>query len=81
MTIYIKFNKFTDLIMAIAVDNFLFFSVIFATNMCMQNDKCFNFLSYLCMSYDANASMCNLKLTYPFYNVCCTMSRLVAIHS
>ena len=30
LTIYIKFNKFTDSIMAKAEDNFPFFSVMFA---------------------------------------------------
>ena len=41
LTIYIKFNIFTDSIMAIAEDIFTFFSVIFATNMCLQKVKRF----------------------------------------
>ena len=41
LTIYIKFNNFTDSIMATAEDIFLFFSVMFATNMCLQKVKRF----------------------------------------
>ena len=39
MAIYVKFNRFTDSIMAIDGDKFPFFSVMFATDMCMQNVK------------------------------------------
>ena len=41
LTIYIKFINFTDSIMAIAEDIFPFFSVMFATNMCLQKVKRF----------------------------------------
>ena len=41
VTFYIKFSKFTDSIMAIAEDNFPFFSVMFAIITCMQKVKRF----------------------------------------
>ena len=58
--------------MAIAEDIFPSFSVMFATICACK----FKFI-IICMSYDANASMCNLKLIYPFiilYVVLCNMS-------
>ena len=59
--------------MAIAEDNFPFFSDMFATNMCMQKAKCFFNLIIICMSYDANNSV-QFKTNLPFYNpVCFTM--------
>ena len=76
MTIYIKFNNFTDSIMAIAEDIFPSFSVMFATICACKKLNALNFI-IICMSYDANASMCNLKLIYPFiilYVVLCYMS-------
>ena len=39
--LYIKFKNVTDSIMAIAEDIFPFFSVMFATNMCLQKVKRF----------------------------------------
>ena len=47
LTIYIKFGNFTDSIKAIAEDIFLFFSVMFATNTCLQKVKRFKILSYM----------------------------------
>ena len=52
--------------MAIAVENFFLFSVMFAASICMQQVKRFLHFMILCMSYDADASMCYLKQMYPF---------------
>ena len=74
MTIYIKFNKSTDSIMAIT-------EYVHAKGLTLLN------FIIICMSYDAYASLCNLKLIYPFiilYVVSCLniyMCRLIVIHS
>ena len=65
---------------------------MFATSMCMQKFNLLLNFTIICMSYDANASMCNLKLIYPFIilyvalyiHVTCLniyMCRLISIHS
>ena len=57
--------------MTVAEDIFPFFSVVLA-----KSKTLLNFI-LVCVSYDANASMCNLKLIYPFiilYGVLCNMS-------
>ena len=66
--------------MAIAVENFFLFSVMFATSICMKQVKRFLHFMILCMSYDANASMCYLKQMYPFlilYVVLCNIVLIV----
>ena len=64
--------------MAIAEDtNVIFFSFqlcLLQTCPCNKLNALKFYHNMYYMSYDANASMCNLKLNYPFYNpVCCTM--------